>query len=56
MINIVRGIAVYVFFISLLFLILNYFISKFFDNDFAIFTTLAISIIIVFTNITVVWE
>ena len=33
-INIIRGIAVYVFFISSLFLIINYFISKIIKNDF----------------------
>lgn len=56
MLNIIRGIAVYAFFISLLFLILNYFISKFFDNDFITVLTLIVTVIIVFNNITVIWK
>ena len=56
LVSIIRGIAVYVFFISFLFLILNYFISKIFDNDLAIFLTLIFSVIVVFKNITVIWQ
>lgn len=55
LVSIIRGIAIYVFFISFLFLILNYFISKIFDNDLAIFLTLIFSVIVVFKNITVIW-
>lgn len=55
LVSIIRGIAVYVFFISFLFLILNYFISKIFDNDLVIFLTLIFSVIVVFKNITVIW-
>ena len=55
-INIIRGIAVYVFFISSLFLIINYFISKIIKNDFSTLISLILSIIIVFNRITVIWE
>ncbi len=55
-INIIRGIAVYVFFISSLFLIINYFISKIIKNDFSTLISLILSTIIVFNRITVIWE
>ena len=55
-INIIRGIAVYVFFILSLFLIINYFISKIIKNDFSTLISLILSTIIVFNRITVIWE
>lgn len=55
-INIIRGIAVYVFFISSLFLTINYFISKIIKNDFSTLISLILSTIIVFNRITVIWE
>ena len=36
-INIIRGIAIYGFFISLFFLCFNYFISKLIKNDVSVF-------------------
>lgn len=56
LINIIRGVAVYMFFISFLFLILNYFISKILDNDLTVFLTLIFSAIVVLKNITVIWK
>lgn len=55
-INIIRGIAIYVFFISSLFLIINYFISKIIKNDFSVFISLILSIFITFNRIVVIWE
>lgn len=55
-INIIRGISVYGFFISLLFLILNYFVSKVIKNDFSVLLSFIISIIVIFSKITVIWD
>lgn len=55
-INIIRGIAIYGFFISSLFLILNYFISKIIKNDFSIILSFILSTIIVFDRIIVIWN
>lgn len=55
-INIIRGISIYGFFISLFFLILNYLISKIIKNDFSVFISLILSIFITFNRIIVVWE
>lgn len=56
MINIIRGISIYGFFISLFFLILNYLISKIIKNDFSVFISLILSIFITFNRIIVIWE
>lgn len=55
-INIIRGISIYGFFISLFFLILNYLISKIIKNDFLVFISLILSIFITFNRIIVIWE
>lgn len=54
-INIIRGIAIYVFFISLFFLCFNYLISKIIKNDFSVFISLILSIFITFNRIVVIW-
>ena len=56
MINIIRGISIYGFFISLFFLILNYLISKIIKNDFSVFISLILSIFITFNRLIVIWE
>lgn len=56
MLNIICGVNVYIFFISLLFLIFNYFLSKIIYDDWSVYLSLALSFIVVFTRITVIWE
>ena len=55
-INIIRGIAIYGFFISLFFLCFNYFISKLIKNDVSVFISLILSIFITFDRIIVIWK